>query len=272
MLKKSIIIVGILFMLTGITTAVATTYSYFKGHEEGVVVLMYHDFGYGNNSRAINAEVFEEQMAALAASEYDVISMDQFIDYTEGRITLDKKSVLITFDDGYEDFYEIAYPILKRYNFTATNFIIVNYTQNPSTYANPHLTWDQMREMKADGFSFYSHTYKHHLYLDAEQENAALVSRKEGEPDEKYVGRVKSDLRYAHELLTKELGDQPNILAFPYGRYSEELLEICKELGIEHTFTIDSGINQVGSTVHSRVNAGLASISGEDLLKKIKRQ
>lgn len=272
MVKKSIIIVGLLFLLTGITTAVAATYTYFKGHKEGVVVLMYHDFGYGNNPKVINAEVFEDQMAALAASEYDVITMEQFIDYTEGRLTLDKKSVLITFDDGYEDFYEIAYPILKKYNLTATNFIIVTYTQDPSPYANPHLTWDQMREMKSHGFSFYSHTYKHHLYLDAEQKNAALVSRKEGETDEKYVGRVKSDLRYANELLTKELGEQPNLLAFPYGRYSDELLEICKELGIEHTFTIKSGINQVGSTVHPRVNAGLARLSGEDLLKIIKRQ
>lgn len=283
MLKKVVIIVACLLLLTSVSTVAAV--NYFRGNDEGVVVLMYHDFGYSKDPKIITPEVFEEHLAALAESDYDVISMDQFVAYTEGRLELDRKSVLLTFDDGYEDFYEIAYPTLMKYNFPATNFIIVNFTETHNPNVLPHLTWDQLREMKENGYSFYSHTYNHHLYLDPlENKHAALTSKKENETDEQYVGRVKSDLRYAHELLVQELGEQPNILSFPYGRYTDELLEICEELGITHSFTINKnfswknilsnkkGINQVGSTVHTRINAGLSDISGEDLIEMIKRQ
>ncbi|MCR8657180.1 polysaccharide deacetylase family protein [Paenibacillus endoradicis] len=276
-MRKYRFIIIILFFFVGISAASA--YKYFQGHDEGVVVLMYHDFGYSNDPKIINAEVFEEQMAALAASDYDVISMDQYVDYMEGNLELEKKSVLITFDDGYEDYYSIAYPILKKYNLPATNFIIVKHTNEPNDKTLPHLTWDQMREMKQYGQSFYSHTYNHHIYLDpGENDHAALVSLKENETEEQYIGRIKSDLSYANELLVKELGEQPNIVAFPYGRYDDKLLKITKELGIDHTFNIKKGINQSTGTkqsdtaVYHRVNAGLSKISGEDLLKLIKRQ
>lgn len=269
----------IILLLIFVAISAISVYKYFRGHDEGVVVLMYHDFGYSKDPKIINAEVFEEQMAALAASDYDVISMDQYVDYMEGNLVLDKKSVLITFDDGYEDYYSIAYPILKKHNLPATNFIIVKLTDEPNERALPHLTWDQMREMEQYGQSFYSHTYNHHLYLDpGENNHAALTSLKENETEEQYIGRIKSDLSAAHKLLVKELGEQPNIVAFPYGRYDDELLVITKELGIDHTFNIKKGINQSKGSkqeetaVYHRVNAGLSRISGEDLLKLIKRQ
>lgn len=283
MYKKAFILVISLVLLIGASSV--AWLKYLRSHDQGVVVLMYHDFGYSKDPKIITPEIFEEHLDALAQSEYDVISMDQFIDYTEGKLKLERKSVLITFDDGYEDFYEIAYPLLMKYNFTATNFVIVNLSEVHNPRALPHLTWDQMREMKENGFSFYSHTYKHHLYLDPlEKKKAALTSRKENETDEKFIGRIKSDLSYAHEILVRELGEQPNILSFPFGRYTDELLEICEELGITHTFAIKENfswknilssnkrINQVGSTVHTRINAGLSEISGDDLLEIISRQ
>ena len=241
---------------------------------KGVVVLMYHDFGYSGNPSIINAEVFDDQMNALHENNFNVISMEQYVDYMEGRIDLPEKSVLITFDDGYSDFYEIAYPILQQYQFPATNFIVVKSSDEPNPDHLPHMTWDEMREMKASGMSFYSHTYDSHKMLNkAENKSPMLANHMEGETSEQYMARVREDLVTAHELLVKELGEQDNILAFPYGAFSDELLEVMEEIGINHAFTIRPGLNERnGEKLYYRVNAGLSAMDGDALIKKITEQ
>lgn len=240
----------------------------------GVVVLMYHDFGYSGNPSIINAEVFDDQMNALKENNYNVISMEQYVDYMEGKIDVPEKSVLITFDDGYSDFYEIAYPILQKYEFPATNFIIVKSSDEPNPNQLPHITWDQMREMKANGMSFYNHTYDSHKMINkAEKKSPMLANHMEGETTEQYKARVREDLVTAHELLVKELGEQDNILAFPYGAFSDELLEVMEEIGLHHAFTIRPGLNERGGEkLYYRVNAGLSAMDGDALIKKIIEQ
>src|SRR5690606_38849174 len=240
----------------------------------GVVVLMYHDFGYKGNPSVINAEVFDDQMNALYENDFNIISIEQYVDYMEGRIDLPEKSVLITFDDGYLDFYEIAYPILQTYQFPATNFIIVKSSDEPNPDHLPHLTWDQMREMKANGMSFYNHTYDYHKMLNIDDNKSQmLANHMEGETTEQYKARVKEDLLKAHEILVRELGEQDNILAFPYGAFSDELLEVMEEIGIDHAFTIRPGLNERGKQkLYYRVNAGLSALDGDALVKKITEQ
>jgi len=240
----------------------------------GVVVLMYHDFGYSGNPSIINAEVFEDQMNALKENKFNVISMEQYVDYMEGKLDLPEKSVLLTFDDGYSDFYEIAYPILQQYQFPATNFIVVKSSDEPNPNQLPHMTWDQMREMKANGMSFYSHTYDSHKMLNkAESKSPKLANHMDGETTEQYKERVREDLVTAHELLVKELGEQDNILAFPYGAFSDELLEVMEEIGIKHAFTIRPGLNERGGEkLYYRVNAGISAMDGAALIKKITEQ
>ena len=80
------------------------------------------------------------------------------MDAYEHGTPLPEKPVIITFDDGYADNYENAYPILKKYGFKATIFLIYDFT---NTYPN-YLTWDQIAEMKESGLiRFESHTMTH---------------------------------------------------------------------------------------------------------------
>lgn len=241
---------------------------------KGVVVLMYHDFGYSGNPSIINPEVFDDQMNALYENDFNVISMEQYVDYMEGKIDLPEKSVLITFDDGYLDFYEIAYPILQQYQFPATNFIVVKSSEVHNPKHLPHMTWDQMREMKANGMSFYNHTYDSHKMIDQGDKRVPMLANYlEGETSDEYKARVREDLVKAHELLVRELGEQDNILAFPYGAFSDELLEVMKEIGINHAFTIRPGLNERGGDgLYYRVNAGLSAMDGDALIKKIIEQ
>lgn len=269
MYRKSFIIVLSFIVMLAISLIVI--FSMKVNKTNGIAVLMYHDFGYRGNPATINKEVFADQMNSLAEHEYNVISMEQYVDYMEGEIELPKKSVLITFDDGYEDFYEIAYPILQQHHFPATNFVVVKSSDEPNPEYFPHMTWDQMRELKANGMSIYSHTYDSHIKIDEVKDKYPLLANyQDGETSEEYKTRVREDLEHAHELLVKELGEQANILAFPYGAYSEELLEVMDEIGIEHAFLIRPGINDRGGNgLYYRVNAGLSSLDGEALVRKI---
>jgi len=268
--RKSLIIVLSFIVMISISLIVIVSMT--MNNTKGIAVLMYHDFGYRGNPAVINKEVFADQMNSLDEHGYNVISMEQYVDYMEGKIELPKKSVLITFDDGYEDFYEIAYPILQQHQFPATNFVVVKSSDEPNPEYFPHLTWDQMRELKANGMSIYSHTYDSHIKInEVEDKYPLLANYLDGETSDEYKIRVREDLEYAHKLLVQELGEQANILAFPYGAYSDELLEVMDEIGIDHAFTIKPGINdRDGDGLYYRINAGLSALDGESLVRKIK--
>lgn len=85
---------------------------------------------------------------------YNPVSLDQLYDYVTGQKGLPPKPVVITFDDGYRDTYETALPILKRYGFKSTHFII-------TADAERRLTWAELAEMKAAGMDIASHSYTH---------------------------------------------------------------------------------------------------------------
>lgn len=89
-------------------------------------VIMYHRFSVDDHKRCTQAAVFEQQLQLLAES-YNVITIDAFIDHIGGVKPAPPNSVLITVDDGYEDFYDIAYPLLKKYKMPALVFVTTNF-------------------------------------------------------------------------------------------------------------------------------------------------
>ena len=124
-----------------VVLAGAFSYWYFAStnyHLTGVPVLNYHQV---NNKfhtvLTMKPKNFEEQIQYLSESGYHSITLEQFSQYMSGEGDLPDKPVLITFDDGYEDNYEYAYPILKKYNMIATFFLITDFIGRPG-----YLTWD----------------------------------------------------------------------------------------------------------------------------------
>ncbi|MCR8644987.1 polysaccharide deacetylase family protein [Paenibacillus sp. N1-5-1-14] len=245
------------------------------------IVLMYHEIKDSGQPFALSSADFESHIRMLLHQGYNIISIEQFEDYMSGKIrTIPDNAVVLTFDDGYEDFYQNAYPILQKYNVTATNFVIVKSTDIYNSKIIPHMTWDQIREMRSKGFSFYSHTYDHHRKInidDAGTKIGALASpaynreHKQGETREEYRARIKADLMMAEELLKKEVSNTRSILAFPYGEYSEDTISIGKELGINLFYTVEEGMNKRGATLISRINAGVPNLSAKQLWMTMKK-
>jgi biofilm PGA synthesis lipoprotein PgaB len=180
---------------------------------------------------------------------------------------------VITFDDGYESFYKYAYPALREQNMTATNFIIVDYLG--TNHGTPFLNWDEIKEMKNEGFDFYSHTYKSHDFSVDQNGNPVspltnpifFKDKNRMETDEEYKQRVKADLMKANEIIQSKLGIQNNIFCFPHGRYNQTLIDIGDQLGYSYYFTGLDGLNTPGTKLIKRVNVGSAAITANSLLR-----
>ena len=130
-----------------------------------VPTLMYHhvqdlDQARAEGSMALTVfpDIFREQMEYLRTQGYMTITMSDLISFFDQNIPLPKKSVILTFDDGYDDFASNAFPILKEYGFKATVFIVTGLIENKG-----YLTWEQAQEMARDGsILFANHTWSHH--------------------------------------------------------------------------------------------------------------
>ena len=152
-----------------------------------VPVLNYHQVEVKDgNPLTLHPEQFEAQMAYLKEEGYTTVTIDELMDACENGAALPEKPVVITFDDGYEDNYEYAYPILQKYGFKATIFLIYDLTDAYPGY----LTWNEIAEMKASGLMrFESHTMTH-----------ANLSKLTAEAD------LRHEIADSQRLLSEKLG------------------------------------------------------------------
>lgn len=200
-----------------------------KGYQ-AVPVLTYHHFAEDCTSPyCIPTPVFDQQMRYLKEHGYRVITMGELLSFTQYRHALPKKSVVIAIDDGNRSAYEIAYPMLKKYGYTATLFIYTDFVG----ISKGAITWSQLREMKGAGFEIGSHTKSH----------SDLTKQKKGEGDYAYMARMKSELFGSKRSLDDKLKQDTIYLAFPYGRYNERVLAVSEQVGYKLGFSVKRGGN-----------------------------
>lgn len=206
-----------------------------------VVVLMYHRIGAAQNSwerkYCVSPEYFASQMHALARSGYSACSMDQFIAWLHGHVTLPQRSFLITFDDGFRAVREQAQPVLAQLGWPATVFLVSGLLgqqdawtadANPSGTMYPLLTADEVLEMRAAGFTFYSHTRSH----------KDLTTLDDVE--------LEDELRRSRLELAELLGEKIPYLAYPFGRYDERVRSAAIAAGYDAAFSVQPGFNRPG--------------------------
>ena len=200
----------------GTQTSQSTSTAKWKTYDEPVQIpiLMYHAVHVMDPSEASNAnlivdpDLFEAQIKALSKAGYYFLTPEEaYKAFTENALPA-KKVVWLTFDDGNEDFYTIAYPILKKYKAKATNNVITGFVKKGNA---GNLTVKQMKEMMAHGMSFQSHTVNH--------------------PDlsatEKATQKV--ELTDSIDFLENKLNTKVNTIAYPSGRYNQTTLDLAKK-------------------------------------------
>jgi peptidoglycan/xylan/chitin deacetylase (PgdA/CDA1 family) len=159
-------------------------------------------------------------MAYLAENGYTPIDLYQLSAAVTAQIDLPEKPIVLTFDDGYLDNYENAFPILQEFGFIGTFFIITDFAdQGAEGYAN----WEQLKEMAAAGMRIESHTKNH--------------------PDLSTMGRA--DIIFqalgSQETIAAHIGYAPRYLCYPGGRYNEETMQILAELDMWGAVTTQGG-------------------------------
>lgn len=242
-------------------------------------ILMYHHLTQEEETGGSRISVarFRDQMRALAEAGYHPVGFDEVLAWVEDGAEIPEKPIVITFDDGYASNYELAYPILREYDFKATIFVI-GVSVGKDTYKDtghpiyPHFSIEQGEEMEASGLvNIQSHGYNIHEQrnLDPDPLRRGIL-RREGESEEDY-------LAFLHEDCTRMktiLGKMPIALAYPFGVYDDSADAILREEGIRITVTTQPGLNTLTrgeSQCLWRMNRFDCddSMTGEMLLEKI---
>ncbi|KAF3996131.1 poly-beta-1,6-N-acetyl-D-glucosamine N-deacetylase PgaB [Glaciimonas immobilis] len=238
--------------------------------QQTYLVLCYHSIParFNRDEGAISAPNFADQLAWLRDRGYTALSMNDVLEAKAGGKPLPKLSYLVTVDDGYEDFYLNAYPILKLYNVPAVFGLVGSWIENGPDreqsmgdpfYAQQHfVTWPQVKEMADSGLvEMASHSYDlHHGIIANPQKNtepAAVtlqydLEKKQYETLANRRLRVLTDLQKNSALIEKNTGKRPRIMIWPYGATDRIAAEAAAAAGMPINFTLSEGLASAKST------------------------
>jgi peptidoglycan/xylan/chitin deacetylase (PgdA/CDA1 family) len=196
-----------------------------------IPILMYHSISDSNDSNrhpyyrtVTTPRVFEQHMKFLRDDGYQTIGLSEAVQRLKGPTEAAEKKVAITFDDGFEDFYSNAFPVLSKYRQSATMFLPTAYIghQARKFKTTECLTWKQVRELQEAGMQFGSHTVTH-------PQLRTLDTRD-----------VEDEVRRSKDEIENELGSPVTSFSYPYAfpeadsAFTQRLGTILEETGYEN--------------------------------------
>lgn len=179
-----------------------------------IPVLMYHSVTEcppsSTRRLSVHPDTFGRQLGILRRRGFTSLTFGEYAAARARGETLPERSVVLTFDDGYADFYHEALPQLDRHGFTATVFVTTGWLADAGRHAmgsplDRMLTWTQLREMAAVGIEIGAHSHSH------------------PQLDQMADSRLSHELRHSKSLLEDGLGHAVHTLAYPYGHSSRRV-------------------------------------------------
>lgn len=231
-LNQKIKILALLCAFFVVVAVVASFYTLSRP-PAGVPILAYHMVNDKNDKYSISPSDFADHLQYLKDSGYTTISLLEFAKAKKGKFTLPEKPLIITFDDGYEDNYTTALPLLERYGMKATVFMVVNDIGKEG-----YLTLDQLKDMEKRQIELGSHT-ANHLPL-------ATLS-----PD-----KQKEEIALSKLLMEWKGLNTVFFLAYPNGSYDKECQDILANNNYLGALTGKAGLNtaQTNPYILHRIN------------------
>jgi len=201
----------------------------------------------------IEKDMFYEHMLALKNAGYTGITLDEYYNYAENGAPLPPKPIVICFDDGYENNYTNAWPILKELGIKATIFVIVSRVGDHEV-KYPHFTWEEALEMEKSGIiDIQSHSYTHPSFAEIS-----------------YSQTIR-EMRLSKYILEKNMGKTCDYMAYPYGHINENSELVGKLAGYKMMCIVgNDGSNNLDTplSVIRRLNVS-ADMDAEFLLEYI---
>lgn len=185
-------------------------------------ILCYHHVGAprevgGHRRLWISPARFEAQMAYLSLAGYRCLTLRDALAYLRDGREAPPRTVVLTFDDGYHDFSQEAYPILSRFGFPATVFLVVQAVGGVSRWGEgpeaPLMGWQEIRRLHQEGVEFGSHSLTHPRLIRIPLEAA------------------EHELRGSRQILEEQVGAVVHSFAYPYGECGPTLGRLVEEAG-----------------------------------------
>ncbi len=170
----------------------------------------------------VNPYTFEQEIKTLVAAGYTFLTNSQLTDSMDGKMPLPEKPILLTFDDGYQDFYTDVFPILKKYKVKATAYVISGFLN-----FNNEMTTSELKEVAASGLvEIGAHTV-HHVWL-------------------KKISLTKASFEIFQSRVTlQQITGQPVVsFAYPYGAFDDQAIQVVKDAGFSSAVSTMPGDDQ----------------------------
>lgn len=219
----------ILVVLSIVAVIAASFYVFYLRPRYVVPILMYHSISDEEGSLHVTSGNFARQIGFLKEKGYNVISLDEFVEGERKGIKFPHDTVVITFDDGYENNYLYAFPVLAKYDMTATIFLITNYADNRKEY----VTWDQVRLMMSKGIDFGGHT-RSDVYL----------------PSVKDEGSLRNEVAGPKKDIESRTGKEAKYFCYPTGGFNKQVKLAVKEAGYKGACTTNRGVDRFNHDVY----------------------
>lgn len=192
-----------------------------------IPILMYHYVEYvsdpGDSIRKslnIVPFVFQNQIKTLVEAGYNFITPSELAEMIDGRAEIPPRPIVLSFDDGYQDFYQNVFPVLKKYNIKSVNYVIAGFIDKP----NFMYSW-QVREIATSGaVEIGSHTVNH----------IALRGEKRA--------KAEFEIFKSKEILEKLIGQPVISFAYPSGSFDLQAEELVKKAGYKTAVSTVPGI------------------------------
>lgn len=192
-----------------------------------VPILMYHHISEPSTPAdplsadlSVSPQAFEEQLVYLKAAGYESVTLDDLALALQAGHALPPKPVILTFDDGYRDHYTTAFPLLCKYGYKGTFFVVTGRVDQ----GDPgYLTWEQISEMHAAGMHIEPHSYNHPDLRN--------------QPIEYVIWQVLG----SKEAIEQRTGEQARFFSYPAGQYDDQVVEVLRSLDFWGAVVVEQG-------------------------------
>ncbi len=189
-----------------------------KSANHGVILQYHHIAEDTPPSTSLAPKVFRQHLQILHEEGYTVWPLPRLVEALRQERPVPDRTVVITFDDAYDDIANRAAPMLAEYDFPFTVFVSTDFVDRKQP---GYMDWDQLRALKRQGASLANHT-RSHLHLLRKPDNVT---------ERKWMQTLREEIDGAEQLIREETGEHLRYLAYPYGEADADVIRAIKKWG-----------------------------------------
>jgi peptidoglycan/xylan/chitin deacetylase (PgdA/CDA1 family) len=205
-----------------------------------IPILMYHSVStmFSTNFRryTVSPDAFMKQMQYLKMNGYKALTVSQYVDgWQTAPASLPEKPIVITFDDGFEDFYTTVYPILKHHQMPATLYLSTAYIGGTSEWLRmegegnrPIISWEQLKAIEPELVEIGGHSHTHPKMDSLQSEE------------------IKREVMQCKQEIENSLGRECRSFAYPFGFYNSECQRQLRAAGYESACAVRYQLSTIG--------------------------